>query len=91
MIDKANNVYGTTVINTRCVSHVGLTGNPDSRALIYQCPKIIHSLFCLCMDIEKTIAKEALLAIVNISAEEEGAAILLKEVRVIMCKSSSVF
>lgn len=43
------------------------------------------------MDIEKTIAKEALLAIVNISAEEEGAAILLKEVRVIMCKSSSVF
>lgn len=32
------------------------------------------------MDIEKTIAKEALLALVNISAEEEGAAILLKEV-----------
>lgn len=58
----------------------GLTGNPESRKLIQQCPKIIHSLFCLCMDFEPTVAKEALLALVNISADEDGAAILLKEV-----------
>lgn len=32
------------------------------------------------LDTEKTIAKEAVLALVNISADEEGTAVLLEEV-----------
>lgn len=41
---------------------------------------MIHRLFCLSMDFDKTVAKEALLSLVNISADEDGAALLLKEV-----------
>lgn len=58
----------------------GLTGTPESRALIFKCPQIVHSLFCMTLDTEKTIAKEAVLALVNISADEEGTAVLLEEV-----------
>lgn len=58
---------------------LALTGSPEGRSLIYECPEVIHSLICLCMDFVETIAKDALLAIVNISADETGAKVLLQE------------
>lgn len=57
-----------------------LTGSLEGRCLIYGCPKIIHSIMCLSMDFESSISKEALLALVNISADASGAKVLISEV-----------
>lgn len=54
-------------------SHEGLTGSADGRSLIYKCPEVIEELLKLTSDGESTIAKDALLAIVNLSADEVGA------------------
>lgn len=61
------------------ISSPALSGSPESRCLINECPKLIHSLFCLTMDYDKVIAKEALLALVNVSADERGARMLIAE------------
>lgn len=58
-----------------------MTGSDDGRCLIYKCPEVIEQLLKLTADNEGTIAKDALLAIVNLSAEEEGARTILEKVR----------
>lgn len=58
----------------------GLTGSTDGRTLIYECPNVIEELLKLTADKEGTIAKEALLAIVNLSADENGAKVILEKV-----------
>lgn len=58
-----------------------MTGSDDGRCLIYKCPEVIEQLLKLTADNEGTIAKDALLAIVNLSAEEEGAKTILEKVR----------
>ncbi|KAJ6633307.1 Protein HGH1 like [Pseudolycoriella hygida] len=62
------------------VSHIlSLTGCSDARSLIYKCPEVIEKLLKLTVDNEGTIAKDALLAIVNLSADEEGANTILEK------------
>lgn len=54
-----------------------LTGNQDGLALIRDYPQILISLLMLTQDNTATIAKDACLALVNISANEKGATALL--------------
>ncbi|GLV36837.1 uncharacterized protein CBL_02328 [Carabus blaptoides fortunei] len=54
-----------------------LTGNQDGLALIRDYPQILISLLMLTQDNNATIAKDACLALVNISANEKGASALL--------------
>ncbi|XP_069679973.1 protein HGH1 homolog [Periplaneta americana] len=56
----------------------GLTGTDDGRLLLSQHPAILMSLISLTGDKCESIAKDACLTIVNISADEEGARALLK-------------
>lgn len=58
----------------------GLTGTSEGQQLLYQCPDIINALHKLTEDISRTIAKESLLCLVNLSAEEAGAVVLLKTI-----------
>lgn len=58
----------------------GLTGSTDGRSLIYKCPEVIENILKLTADSEPTIAKDALLAIVNLSADVEGAQTIFKKV-----------
>lgn len=60
---------------------IGLTGSPDGRSLIYKCPEVVEVLLKLTADKEGTIAKDALLAVVNISADEDGAKMILDKVQ----------
>lgn len=64
-----------------------LTGSPEGRAIIIKSPKIIKNLFELTSDTTEAIAKDALRAIVNISADSNGSVALLCEV----CISFQVF
>jgi hypothetical protein len=57
----------------------GLTGTEAGRSLLLQRPCLLSSLISLVQDKSETIAKDACLAIVNISADEAGARALLLE------------
>lgn len=57
-----------------------LTGTPEGRVLIIKSPKIIKNLFELTTDTTEAIVKDALRAIVNISADADGSVVLLCEV-----------
>lgn len=57
-----------------------MTGTKEGQQLLYQCPHIIISLAKLTSDDAETVAKDSLLCLVNLSAEEEGATVLLKNV-----------
>lgn len=48
--------------------------------MLYQCPDIIRALRKLTEDPSETVAKESLLCLVNLSAEEPGATVLLKTI-----------
>lgn len=56
----------------------GLTGTSEGRKLLHQCPDIIGALCKLTEDTSKTVAKESLLCLVNLSAEEAGARVLMQ-------------
>jgi hypothetical protein len=58
-----------------CVS--GLTGTEDGRLLLLQHQSLLTSLISLVRDRSENIAKDACLAIVNISADESGSTALL--------------
>lgn len=58
-----------------------MTGSADGRSLINKCPEGIEELLKLTSDNEDTVAKDALLAIVNLSAEVEGAEAILTKVQ----------
>lgn len=60
-----------------------LTGTPEGRVLIIKSPKIIRNLFELTTDTTEAIVKDALRAIVNISADSDGSVVLLCEVCVL--------
>lgn len=60
-----------------------LTGSPEGRELIIKSSKIIKSLFELTTDTTEAIVKDALRAIVNISADSNGSVVLLGEVCVL--------
>jgi hypothetical protein len=55
----------------------GLTGTEEGRSLLLQHTCILSSLISLAQDKSETIAKDACLGIVNISADEAGARALL--------------
>lgn len=59
---------------------LGLTGSEEGRNLINQCEDIVASLFKLTEDPAETVAKDSLLSLVNLSADEDGSAVLLKAV-----------
>lgn len=57
---------------------VGLTGTEDGRTLLNQCPDILLLILGLTQDECEVVAKEAVLALVNLSADEPGATVLVK-------------
>ncbi|KDR19997.1 protein HGH1 homolog isoform X2 [Zootermopsis nevadensis] len=56
---------------------LGLTGTEDGRCMLLRRPCLLSALIFLAQDKSESIAKEACLAIVNISAEELGSRSLL--------------
>ncbi|KAG4069492.1 hypothetical protein HA402_006858 [Bradysia odoriphaga] len=83
-MDSLKEIVSFMNINSRLdlkavsVSHVlSLTGSADGRSLIYKCPEVVEELLKLTADKEGTISKDALLAIVNLSADEDGAKMIL--------------
>lgn len=62
---------------------IGLTGSSEGLQLVLSSPELIKTVYRLTADNQKVIAKDALLVIVNVSAEKIGAEILLKEVNVL--------
>lgn len=58
----------------------GLTGSEDGQKLLLQCDDIIRALGKLAEDKDPTVSKDSLLCLVNLSAGDEGAEILLKSV-----------
>lgn len=62
----------------------GLTGSKEGQAILYKCKTIIKALGKLAAeDKDPVVSKESLLCLVNLSAEEDGAAVLLKSVKLI--------
>lgn len=66
----------------------GLTGTDDGRSLIHQCPDVIDALLKLTSDNEGTVARDALLAIVNLSADEAAPEAILQKVKFSMFNTS---
>ncbi|XP_023721778.1 protein HGH1 homolog isoform X2 [Cryptotermes secundus] len=65
-------------LKTAALQYVlGLTGTEAGRFLLLQRPCLLSSLISLAQDKSESIAKDACLAIVNISADEAGARALL--------------
>lgn len=63
------------------LTHVlGLTGSKDGISLISQCPELLANVVDLCADEADTIRKDAVLSLVNLSAEQDGAEALVKQV-----------
>lgn len=48
--------------------------------LLYECPEIITALAALTASSAETVAKESLLCLVNLSAENEGARVIFEKV-----------
>lgn len=67
------------------IKNIGLTGSADGLKLVLLCPELIEKVYQLKRDTQKTIAKDALLGILNISAEMDGAALLLSKVKHLFC------
>ncbi|EAT36130.1 AAEL011762-PA [Aedes aegypti] len=62
------------------LTHVlGLTGSKDGISLISQCPELLANVVDLCADEADTIRKDAVLSLVNLSAEQDGAEALVKQ------------
>ncbi|XP_065082837.1 protein HGH1 homolog [Ochlerotatus camptorhynchus] len=62
------------------LTHVlGLTGSKDGITLISQCPQLLSNVVELTADESESVRKDAVLTLVNISAEQEGAEALVKE------------
>ncbi|KXJ83955.1 hypothetical protein RP20_CCG022301 [Aedes albopictus] len=62
------------------LTHVlGLTGSKDGISLICQCTDLLANLVDLCADEADTIRKDAVLTLVNLSAEQDGAEALVKQ------------
>lgn len=59
---------------------VGLTASKEGQELLYQCKDIIVQLIKLTQDGAATVAKNSLLSLVNLSAEAEGASVILEAV-----------
>lgn len=63
------------------LTHVlGLTGSKDGISLICQCTELLANVVDLCADEADTIRKDAVLTLVNLSAEQDGAEALVKQV-----------
>lgn len=62
------------------IAFEGLTGSKEGQELLYKCPEIITALSKLTADKDAVVSKDALLCLVNLSAEDEGAEVLLKSV-----------
>lgn len=58
----------------------GLTATTEGQKLLHQCPDIINALRKLTEDSSETVAKESLLCLVNLSAEEAGASFLMQTI-----------
>ncbi|XP_063610745.1 protein HGH1 homolog [Penaeus indicus] len=73
------------VKSASCMTVAQLTGTPDGLKLLCSKPKILAAVTRLIRDEEVYTAKDAMRTLVNISAEETGAAILLslKEVDIV--------
>lgn len=75
IIIKFNSIHRLILIAFK-----GLTGSKESQELLYKCPEIITALAKLTADKDAVVSKDSLLCLVNLSAEEEGAEVLLKSV-----------
>lgn len=62
------------------INWIGLTGSKEGKELLLECNDLITSLGILAEDIDPTVSKDSLLCLVNLSADDEGAKILLKSV-----------
>lgn len=63
------------------LTHVlGLTGSKDGISLISNCPELLAKIIALTEDDSESIRKDAILTLVNISAEENGAEALVEQV-----------
>lgn len=62
--------------------NIGLTGSAEGQQLLYRCSEIVIAIAKLSTDTDPVVAKDALLCLVNLSAEDDGAALLLKSVRI---------
>ncbi|XP_014204089.1 protein HGH1 homolog [Copidosoma floridanum] len=70
------------------LEHVlGVTGTPEGRQLLLGIPEIVRQLILLLQDESFAIAKDASLALINISGDEEGASALLIISEVSKCSS----
>ncbi|XP_071452605.1 protein HGH1 homolog [Hetaerina americana] len=56
---------------------LGLTGTEDGRRLIVSSPAIVRLIILLCTDSSDSVAKDACLSLVNISAEESSVPVIL--------------
>lgn len=65
------------------IAFIGLTGSTEGRDLLYKCSETVTALGKLAQDPDPTVSKDALLCLVNLSAEDEGAALLLESVTLI--------
>ncbi|OXU29606.1 hypothetical protein TSAR_010730 [Trichomalopsis sarcophagae] len=60
------------------LQHVlGVTGTPEGRELLLGIPEILRQLILLLQDETSVIAKDASLALINLSGDEDGASALL--------------
>lgn len=63
------------------LTHVlGLTGSKDGITLLSQCPELLSNVVDLTTDQSESVRKDAVLTLVNISAEQDGAEALVKQV-----------
>lgn len=58
----------------------GLTGSKEGQELLLKCRELITSLGILADDKDPTVSKDSVLCLVNLSADEDGAKVLLESV-----------
>lgn len=59
---------------------IGLTGSQKGQEILLKCSDLIASLGLLAEDKDPTVSKDSLLCLVNLSADDAGAKILVKSV-----------
>lgn len=58
---------------------LGLTGTPEGKEVIFKVPEVVRLLFQLSEDSAESVAKDAVLALINLTSEEEDANKIFQE------------
>lgn len=64
---------------------LGLTGTTEGKEVIFKVKEVVRSLFLLTEDPSESVAKDAVLALINLTAEEEDAKLVYAEATQMVC------